>query len=249
MPRSSQTRSLQPDPSCSNSPVTAAFEWSVTCRSPSERIQATHESTVPKHRSRSAVVGRVGEQPGDLRGRLVRCERQPVLDLGHDALTDGAQVLPPERGRDRLTRGAVPHDRAGALVRDPDRGDRIGPCVDDRRAGGVEHAGDPSPPRRTRRGPAPVSTAANGSVVDRSDRRRVVDQRRTQPGCPDVDDEDHGASCMLLGRNPFARTRSPRNPPTRPAPTVTDRLNNSANQRTSLPRARRIATNSAWATR
>ena len=57
MPSSSHTRSFQPDPSCWNKPVTAALEWSVTCSAPSESNHATQESTVPKHRSRSAAPG------------------------------------------------------------------------------------------------------------------------------------------------------------------------------------------------
>ena len=52
-PRTSSTRSLQALPSTSSKPVTAAFVWSVTCRAPSDRVHASHVSTVPKHRSRS----------------------------------------------------------------------------------------------------------------------------------------------------------------------------------------------------
>ena len=60
----------------------------------------------------------VVEQPRHLRRRLVGCERQVVLGLRHDALHHGAQVLPAEGRRDRLAGGAIPHHRAGPLVRD-----------------------------------------------------------------------------------------------------------------------------------
>ena len=48
------------------------------------------------------------EQPGQLRGRLIRSQSKTVLALGDDALEDGAQILPTERRPDGCAGGARP---------------------------------------------------------------------------------------------------------------------------------------------
>ena len=77
----------------------------------------------------SLAVRVVGvQQPRDLRGRLVGRELQAVVGLGCDAIENGAQVLPPEAGANRLAGGAVPHDGAGPLSGDAHSQYRAGLC-------------------------------------------------------------------------------------------------------------------------
>ena len=80
-----------------------------------------------------------------------------------------------------------------------------------------------------------------GAIVQGADRCRVVDQRGPQTRRPDVDDEDHGASCMLSRAESLGLQTLAEDAAHQPGAEVTDRLNNSANQWTSLPRTRRIS--------
>ena len=41
-----------------------------------------------------------------------------ALGLQHQAVTDGAQILPAQSGSDGFSRGPVPHDGRGSLVGD-----------------------------------------------------------------------------------------------------------------------------------
>ena len=50
-PSASHTPACQRPSATEYRPVTAAFEWSVTWTAPSDSVQATHVSTVPKHSS------------------------------------------------------------------------------------------------------------------------------------------------------------------------------------------------------
>ena len=87
MANASRTGSFQSLPSTRRKADVAAdaLVWSLTCNdapdAPPEIVQATQLSTVPKHRSRSDRSPLLAEQPGQLRHRLVRCERPAVLDL------------------------------------------------------------------------------------------------------------------------------------------------------------------------
>ena len=70
------------------------------------------------------------EQPRDFRGRLVRCQLQPMIGLGADAVEDRSQVLPAKPRANRLTGRAIPHDGAGTLRSDADGQHRpaLGEC-------------------------------------------------------------------------------------------------------------------------
>ena len=103
-------------------------------------------------------AGRVGEEPPCLGRRLVRSHRPAVLEFGHDALADGAQVLPPQPGTHRFAGRSVPDERARPLVGDADRGDRFG----ERRQRGAVPRRATWPPGRRRRirpGRAPACSA------------------------------------------------------------------------------------------
>ena len=134
-------RSSQPAPSAvSMSPVTAALDdVGDVRRSPSVRCHTIQVSTVPKHRSRVPVgvgAGRAGA--ATLVADWLGARRRPSA-CEHEAVADGAQVLPAEAGADRLAGGAVPHDGRRPLVGDADAVDRAG--LGQRAAGDVEGGG------------------------------------------------------------------------------------------------------------
>ena len=90
--------------------MTAAFDGSVTWAAPPDSVQASQVSTVPKHRSpptRAVGVGQV-EQEGQLGGRRVGGQAQPLRPGASRHMPDGAEVLPADAGPDRLAGGAGP---------------------------------------------------------------------------------------------------------------------------------------------
>ena len=124
MRRASSTASSHPEPSSSIIPVTPALERSVTWSVPAESVQATHVSTVPKHRSRvrsgSAASSRTASLVADAAGR----QPQP-LGLEGQAHHHRALVLPADPGADRLARLPVPDDGGRPLGGDPDGVDLV----------------------------------------------------------------------------------------------------------------------------
>ena len=156
--------------------------------------EVPHDPRVDRAEAQVAAAGRVGsvEQVLHLGGRLVRREAQS-LGLQHEAVADGAEVLPAEGGRDRHAGRAVPHDRRGALVGDADGVD--GAALGEGRSGHVERGlgqdrrVELDETRRGGVGAAPRDGARAVTVAS------GVTIAAAHPARADVDDEDaHGLS-------------------------------------------------------
>ena len=72
-----------------------------------------------RHRRRVADV--IFQKPRHLRRRLVRSQTETVFEFGHDAFTDGSQVLPTESRSDGHAGAPAPHDGGRTLIGDADR--------------------------------------------------------------------------------------------------------------------------------
>ena len=137
-------------------------------------------------------VARVGEQPQQLRGRLVRGEPQAVFGGDRHAVEHGAQVLPSEPDVDRHAGRPVPHQGRGALRGDAHSGDRT--RLGQRRPGDVEHRGghrdavelDQARERARRR---------HRPVVHRGHRGIRPHDGGAQPRRTDVDHQDAVGRC------------------------------------------------------
>ena len=104
-------------------PVTAALVWSVTWTAPADSVHASHVSTVPKHRSRSAPPATLASSQASLVIDWLGASDTPCSALAAMQSNTVRRSCQPMPGPDRLARRPVPHDRAGPLVGDPD-GDR-----------------------------------------------------------------------------------------------------------------------------
>ena len=184
--------SFQPEPSISRSPfvVADAFVWSLTWSAPCDSVQATQESMVPMHRSRPSRSGVFASSHAALVADWFGASAQSVLDLGHDAVADGSQVLPAEsRGR-RVHRSHDPtSSRCARWLVMPTADDRFADGCD-RRAGRVEQLRghvrtielDQPWCRIRRRAGAVLATCAR-SASRRRQRRAGRWSRRRSPRC------------------------------------------------------------------
>ena len=100
--------SSQPLPSPCIRPVTAALVRSVTWRAPPDSVQAIQVSTVPKHRSRLRSGSYMSSRNAQLRRRRSSARRASPCSRKHEALADGAQVLPADARADGLARWRGP---------------------------------------------------------------------------------------------------------------------------------------------
>ncbi len=79
--RAAQASADHENVSAVSRPVTAAFDGSVTWTSPRESTQATHESTVPKHKSRSRAPGMLLSNQAILVADWLGANARPWSDL------------------------------------------------------------------------------------------------------------------------------------------------------------------------
>ena len=177
----------------------------------SVRCQMIQVSTVPKHDVAGSVGVDLVEEVRELRGGLVRREAQAV-GLEHQAVAEGAEVLPAESGCEGLAGGPVPDDRRGTLVGDADGGDRS--------VGGEHTTGRRD--RRVGRELVGVELDEPGAGVDGSEGTRCSWTTVTSGGDDggprragaDVDDQDaHGSwspvsGCRVCGASAPTRVRS-----------------------------------------
>ena len=229
--------------------MVAALVWSVTWTAPPDNRHASHVSSVPKPRSRSAAPGVLASSHATLVADWFGASDSPWSALATMHSVTVRRSCQPSAGPTGVAGHPVPHHGRGPLVGDADGGDRAGA----RPAPPGPRRSPRPPPLRRRTRPGPGRACRGGSPVARCRRWRgssstmaarsdVVPTSITSTvltGAPDRSGGSlaHDPSCCRswAGTNPRWRRRWPSTPPSSPASATTLRLKKMANQCTSLP--------------